>query len=93
MDVEIQVSRHATCVAGNFSPSAPHKLYPRVLGARDDEDALEFDGCVRYTTGIRPSSPDPLSKRRDNQSWPGALALKPRSFVVDERDVGQFFLR
>ncbi len=55
MGVEIQVSGHAACVAGNFSLSAPHKLYPRVLGARDGEDALEFDGCVRYTTGIRPS--------------------------------------
>src|SRR6266480_3572095 len=93
MGVEIQVSRHAACVAGNFSLSAPHKLYPRVLGARDDEDALEFDGCVHYTTGIRPSLPDPLSKRRDNPSWPGVPALKLRSFVADARGVGQFFLR
>ena len=62
LDVEAQVSRRAAFVAGNFLLSAQHRLYRQGPGARDDEDAHESDGCVRYAIGIRPGSPDLVSE-------------------------------
>jgi len=93
LDVETQVSRHATSVVENLLPRELHRLYRRALGDQGDEDAHEPDGCVRYANDIRPSSPDFPSERRDTQFWLGVRAMNTRSFVVDGRDVVRFFLR
>src|SRR5713226_1509279 len=55
VDAEIQFSRHAIFVAENLLPSLMHRLYRRVPGDRDDEDAHESGGCVRYATGTQSS--------------------------------------
>src|SRR5260370_41526691 len=91
-DVEIQVSKRAAFVAGNFLLNAPHRLYRQGPGDRDDEDARESDGFVRYVTGTRPSSPVPLIGRRDIRFWPDVRVMKLPSFVADGWDAVRFFL-
>src|SRR5438094_3223988 len=81
LDVETQVSRHATFVVENLLPCELHRLYRRALGDQGDEDAHEPGGCVRYANDTRPSSSDFPSARRNTQVYSLVRAMKTRSFV------------
>src|SRR4029453_855189 len=92
-DGEIQVSMHATFVAGNLLRGAAHRLCRQAKGDRDGEDARESGGSVRCVTGTRSSWPDRLSERRDIRFWPRVHEGSSRSFAFDGPDVERFFLR
>src|SRR5436190_23820673 len=67
LDVETQVSRHATVVVEILLPCELHSLYRRALGDEGDVDELEPRRLVGYANDTQPISPDFHGERRNTQ--------------------------